>query len=354
MAPARGSVADPKRDTGRRFRSDTQCERPARRPSPAWFGRNTGAREPLGGSGAGPANLRCMAGAGTLPAVSRALLAGRCSIHAPVNPLWVVGILAAAVGVVLGLLYLVRNVEPADGLFIDVGHGNALYGLVSNAFAVLLAFVVFVAYQSFNQGRSGAELEAVAVGELFRTAEFFAGPERQTLQAEIACYARAAVDEWPLMRDGDRSRVADMWVVRMQRSWARLSLDSPTAQAAFSNLAEADDDRTTGRRERLAQGLAVIATPVWFTLAIGGAVVILAGLLFADPRERFLVQASLLAAVTIMVVAGLMLVWFLDHPFEDSTGSIRPVEMQRSIEVMDSRQAMLPRLCTSSGTPRPA
>jgi hypothetical protein len=29
----------PTRDTGRRFRSDTQCERPARRPSRAWFGR---------------------------------------------------------------------------------------------------------------------------------------------------------------------------------------------------------------------------------------------------------------------------------------------------------------------------
>jgi hypothetical protein len=33
----------PKRDTGRRFRSDTQCERPARRPSRAWFGRRGGA-----------------------------------------------------------------------------------------------------------------------------------------------------------------------------------------------------------------------------------------------------------------------------------------------------------------------
>jgi hypothetical protein len=145
-----------------------------------------------------------------------------------------------------------------------------------------------------------------------------------------------------------------MWVERMQRTWAQLSLDSPTAQAAFSNLAAADDDRTTGRRERLAEGLAVISTPVWFTLVVGGAVVILAGLLYADPRERFLVQASLVAAVTIMVVAGLVLVWFLDHPFEDSTGSIRPVEMQRSIRVMDAREPTLPRLCTSSGEPRPA
>ena len=262
--------------------------------------------------------------------------------------------MAAAVGAVLALLYLVRSVEPADGVLVDVGRANALYNLVCTAFAVLMAFVVFVAFQSFNQGRSGAEAEAVAVGELFRTAEFFAAPQRQRLQAEIACYARAAVDEWRVMRHGGQSGVVDIWVARMQRTWARLSLDSATAQAAFSNLAAADDDRTTGRRERLAAGLAVVSTPVWFTLAIGGAVVILAGLLYADPRERFFVQAALVAAATIMVVAGLVLVWFLDHPFEESTGSIRPVEMQRSIEVMDSREPMHSGLCTSSGRPRPA
>jgi hypothetical protein len=65
-------------------------------------------------------------------------------------------------------------------------------------------------------------------------------------------------------------------------------------------------------------------------------------------------QASLVAAVTIMMAAGLVLVWFLDHPFEDSTGSIRPVEMQRSIVIMHAENPALPSLCTSSGEPRPA
>jgi hypothetical protein len=39
-ALARARLARPKRDTGRHFRSDTQCERLARRPSRAWFGRD--------------------------------------------------------------------------------------------------------------------------------------------------------------------------------------------------------------------------------------------------------------------------------------------------------------------------
>jgi hypothetical protein len=55
---------------------------------------------------------------------------------------------------------------------------------------------LFVAFQSLNQGRSGAEVEAVSVLELFRTAQFFPAPEAEQLQAEIVGYARAAVTEW--------------------------------------------------------------------------------------------------------------------------------------------------------------
>jgi hypothetical protein len=60
-----------------------------------------------------------------------------------------------------------------------------------------------------------------------------------------------------------------------------------------------------------------------------------------------------LVVVGIMAVA-VVLVWFLDHPYENSTGSIRPVEMQRSIEIVDAENRAFPTLCTSSGEPRPA
>lgn len=68
--------------------------------------------------------------------------------------------------------------------------------------------------------------------QLFRTAAFFPAPERETLQAEIACYARAAVSEWPAMRKGGQSRVVDMWVARMQQTLLRVRLGSSAAETA--------------------------------------------------------------------------------------------------------------------------
>jgi hypothetical protein len=271
-----------------------------------------------------------------------------------VSPLVFVGILALAVASVVALLLIARRLAPASGLMRDSTRANAAYTMVATAFAVLLAFVVLVAFESFNEGKSGAEAEAEAVLEMFRAAEYFPPAAGRLLQGEIACYAHAAVEEWPEMSDGGRSRVVDLWVRRIQVTSSELRLDSPVMQEAFASMLEEQDERSVGRRERLAEAGAVVSTPVWLTLGVGGLVVVLAALLFADPRERFLVQASLLAAVTVMVVTGLLLVWFLDHPYEDAAGSVKPVAMQLTIEIMQDERPGLPRLCDTSGNPRPA
>ena len=69
-------------------------------------------------------------------------------------------------------------------------------------------------------------------------------------------------------------------------------------------------------------------------LGLGGSLNVVFVLLFTDRREGFLIQGGYIAVVTAMVVTGLLLVWFLDHPYENDSGSIAPDEMRRSIEIM--------------------
>ena len=74
---------------------------------------------------------------------------------------------------------------------------------------------------------------------------------------------------------------------------------------------------------------------------------ILGGLLFADRRELFFAQAGLAAAVAVMITTGLLLIWFLDHPYAGHAGSIRPVELQNSLALM---QREAPALRPASST----
>jgi hypothetical protein len=60
---------------------------------------------------------------------------------------------------------------------------------------VLLAFVIFLAFESYGNAREQAGQEAVAVAGLFQTAQLFAPLERRRLQGDLVCYARSVVKD---------------------------------------------------------------------------------------------------------------------------------------------------------------
>jgi hypothetical protein len=224
--------------------------------------------------------------------------------------------------------------------------------MVGTGYAVLLAFVILVAFQGYNNARDGAESEAVAVTEMFRSARFFSPPDRRPLRADLSCYARAVVnEEWPAMSEGESSPVVEDWVKRLSNVYPGFRLRTRTQEAAFGQLLQQRDDRVAGRRERLGEASGVVPGPVWFILAVGGLATILCVLVFTDRRERFLVQGGLMGMVAATVVAGLLLVWFFSHPYEDKAGSLKPVEMERSIATMENEAPEVSPPCDPAGRP---
>jgi ribose/xylose/arabinose/galactoside ABC-type transport system permease subunit len=69
-----------------------------------------------------------------------------------------------------------------------------------------------------------------------------------------------------------------------------------------------------------------------------------------------LVQGSLIGAITALVVSGLILVWFLDHPYQDQNGSIKPDEMERTLTIIRAEHRAVDLPCDEAGRPvgRPA
>ena len=94
---------------------------------------------------------------------------------------------------------------------------------------------------------------------------------------------------------------------------------------------------------------------LWLVLGLGAALVIGYMLVFADPRERFVIQAMMTGAVTTMVVSGLLIVGFLDTPYGDRSGSIRPTETERTLQLIERTRApsftALQIACDAGGRP---
>ena len=53
-----------------------------------------------------------------------------------------------------------------------------MFGVLATGFSVLLGFVIFLAFSSYDQSGSGAETEALMVSQQVETAQFFPAAAR--------------------------------------------------------------------------------------------------------------------------------------------------------------------------------
>ena len=63
----------------------------------------------------------------------------------------------------------------------------------------------------------------------------------------------------------------------------------------------------------------------------------------------------MMGGVAIVITSTLLLLWFLDHPYDSGVGSLRPVAMERTIRILDQEaNALNEKLtipCDERGTP---
>ena len=156
------------------------------------------------------------------------------------------------------------------------------------------------------------------------------------------------------MKHGDHSILVDGWVARLGIEFGDLRVANLKDQTIFQQLLADNDDRTDGRRSRLNAATPFIPTPVWFVLILAGVITIGFVILFKDKAEPFPVQATLIAGVSVVVVAGLCMVWFLDHPYRDSTGSLQPTEMRQTLGTITEATPGSTPPCDPKGLPRVA
>ena len=244
-------------------------------------------------------------------------------------------ILGVAVLSAAGML-MVRRRAPAGTFFKDPIPGGAVYTVVGTAYMVILAFVFFIAFESYGGAKADAEEEATATLAMFHAAGPFGPAARVELQGQMICYAREVIsDGWPAMREGGGSSVVDARVSAMEESAEQIPVNDAKQAAAFEHWFALNEERRQGRQGRIGEAEGLVPPVVWLILLIGAVVVIASVALFADREEAAVTQAAPAAAVAIIVVSGLVLVRFLDKPYEDKSGSIKPTAMERTLVLIE-------------------
>ena len=274
------------------------------------------------------------------------------------------GIVLAAVIVVvvvaavaIACMLFVRRTAPEGSYFADGDRASGVFGVLATGFAVLIGFVVFLAFESFDTSRSGAEAEARTVAQQFETAQFMPAGSRAQLSGELICYARYVVhQEWPEMRAGTLGESFNPWGVATFRTLKTIEPRSASEQAAYSKWLDQRSDRENARADRVHGAEGVIPTPLWIVLFLSAAIIFLFMMFFADSAERKKVQATMIGGVAVVISSTLLLLWFLDNPYHEGVGGLKPVAMERTVRLLAQEvkvAGVRPVIvCDANGVPR--
>lgn len=230
--------------------------------------------------------------------------------------------------------------------------GTPMAIVVGTCFAVLLAFLVLSAFQTYTGAKTGAASEANAVLDMSRTVDLFPSSKRDEMRSDFVCYARAVVnEEWPAMRNGDSSPLVDYWISRYRSALDGVAVRSLRAQTALQDLLNQAAVRTSGRQQRLSDDTPAVPTPLWLALIFVGCVAVSLQLGMADRGERLRVQGLQVAGVAAVITTGLLIVNFLDHPYGPHVGGIQPTAMRRTLVLVRNLEPSLRPACGADGRP---
>jgi len=265
-------------------------------------------------------------------------------------------IVAVVSGVAIAAMLLVRRRAPEGSFFSDGDRASGVFGVLATGFSVLLGFIIFLAFASYDQSRAGAESEALVLVQQVETAQFFPSDLGSELTGELICYGRSvATVEWDEMEAGTQRGEVSLWAVELFDTLHEYEPASASEQSAYDRWLDQTSTREEARRDRIHGAVGIIPSPLWLVLFFISGVIFVYMLFFADRGERARTQALLMGSVAAVITTMLLLLGFLDSPFHDDVGGLQPVAMERSLRAVDEALAdigvEMPVPCDPEGRP---
>jgi FtsH-binding integral membrane protein len=259
-----------------------------------------------------------------------------------VNPWRAVGVILVVTGLAVTAMLLVRRRAPAGSFFSDGDRASGVFGVLATGFSVLLGFIIFLAFQAYDDTRAGAEAEATVVAQMVQTAQLMPAGSSQELTGQLICYGRSVVGtEWDAVARGTVQDSINPWGAKMFITVAALEPRTASEQSAYDRWMDQTSQRQQARNDRVHTAEGIIPTPLWLGLYLICAVIFGYLLLFADSAEGAATQAVLMGSVTVVITVLMLLLAFFDNPHGEGLGRLQPTAMERSLRIIDNQVVAL-------------
>lgn len=197
-----------------------------------------------------------------------------------------------------------------------------IFGTIGVAYAVLLAFVVVVAWQGFDKSSQNVEIEANCLIDLVRDSKAFSAEFHNKVLIYAEEYGKTVVvDEWPLLAMGRGSDSAREAFNRLFSLYTDYMPENKREEIFLAESVSKLNELGELRRTRVFNSGEGIHPVLWIVLVAGGIVTVVFTFFFGsdNPRAQVL-MTSLLAALIAMILYTVLV---MDFPFTGKMG-IKP------------------------------
>ncbi len=245
-------------------------------------------------------------------------------------------VVALATTFSVAAMLTVRRRAPDGSYFQDGDRASGVFGVLATGFSLLLGFIIFLGFESYDASRTGAETEATLVLQQVQTAQFLPTPAAEELTAELGCYARSvAGTEWQALESGTLGDQINPWGVEMFRTISQVVPQEATEQSAYDRWMDQTAQREQARIARVHGAEGIVPLPLWLVLLAITIVIFGYLLFFADPSEGPFTQAMLMGSTTVVITLLLLLLAFFDRPHGSGIGRLQPTAMERTVRLID-------------------
>jgi hypothetical protein len=198
---------------------------------------------------------------------------------------------------------------------LEIEVGGIIYGGVMAVYSILLAFVVVVVWQQYQNTGDRIEVEASKVFNLYRSSYAFSDSTAARVQRTVIAYVQSVTtDEWPALAKDTVSTVTqkkynDVWTMVYS-----IKPQTENERIWYQAMVQSVNQFGEARMLRISDMDASIPGLMWDMLIGGAVLIILFAILFKSGNNwMHYLKVLILSAV---VVFSLCLIYLLDHPFK--------------------------------------
>jgi succinate dehydrogenase hydrophobic anchor subunit len=237
-------------------------------------------------------------------------------------------------------LYLVRRKYSAEVL----KENHEVAAIIFNAFGlfygVLLAFVVFVTWNGYDEATKNLQLEANEVADVFHLTTVFPNPSGETMRQTLLDYVTSVYnDELRRMSQSEISLHSNQAMLKLITTFYQLDEKTVPNREIYAEALKRLNNLAEYRRLRIFAGNDTVPPVIWLVLLVGSVISISYTYFFGmkNIRAQYLIAASLTVTITMI----LFLIYVLDHPFT-GTSRVSSDPLKQAMQILQSDQSVQP------------